>query len=139
MRSGVEPDVAAGEHLAGDVHVVVLNKHEVPVEAAVFAQMNDVLDVAFPFIVAWMGFAGENELNGARLIARESHDIVELLEHQGCALIGGEPPRETYGQRVRIKELVESDKVLCPALALDQEAAARELDQFAAESIAHGP
>ena len=108
-------------------------------EVAVFAQMNDVLDVAFPFIVAWMGFAGENELNGARLIARELHDIIELLEHQGCALIGGEPSCETYGQRVRIKELVESDKVLCPALALDQEAAARELDQFAAESIAHGP
>src|SRR5215472_14225978 len=67
----VEPDIAAGDHLAGDVDVVVLQEDEMALEVAVFAEMDDVLDVAFPVVVARVGFAGKDELNGARLVARE--------------------------------------------------------------------
>ena len=61
---GVEPHVAAGDHLAGDVHVIVLEKHQVPLQVAVFAQVNDVLDVALAVIVARVGLAGKMNWTG---------------------------------------------------------------------------
>src|SRR5258706_9803122 len=54
----VQPHVAAGNHLSGNVHVVVLNENQVTFEVAVLAQMDDVLDVSLAVVVARMGFAG---------------------------------------------------------------------------------
>src|SRR5581483_11314144 len=50
----VQPDVAAGNHLARDVDVVVLDEHETALEVAVFAEVNDVLNVALAVVVARM-------------------------------------------------------------------------------------
>src|SRR5207249_936577 len=122
---GVEPDVAAGHHLPGDVHVVVLDEDEVSLEIAVFAEVDDVLDVTLAVVVARMGLAGENELDGPGLVASQLHDVVELLEDQRSAFIGGETAGEADGQRVGIEQLIESDEVaLGQALALDEQAAA---------------
>ena len=44
------------------MHIVVLNEHEVPLEIAVLAQVNDVLDIPLAIIVARMRFAGEHKL-----------------------------------------------------------------------------
>jgi hypothetical protein len=59
----VEPDVAAGNHRARHVNVVVFDEHHVALEFAVFAQVNDALDVALAVVVARMGLAGKNELH----------------------------------------------------------------------------
>ena len=64
----VQPDVAAGNHLPRDMDVVVLDENQMAFQFAVFAQVNDVLDVALAFVVARMRFAGENELDGTRLV-----------------------------------------------------------------------
>jgi hypothetical protein len=48
--------------LARDVDVVVLDEDQAALEFAVFAEVNDVLDEAFAFVVARVGFAGEDEL-----------------------------------------------------------------------------
>src|SRR5437879_433449 len=74
----VEPNVAAGDHLASDVHIVILDENQVALQVAVFAEMNDVLDVALPIVIPRVGLAGEHELNGPRLVARQTHDVVEL-------------------------------------------------------------
>src|SRR2546423_10170611 len=82
----VEPNVTAGNHLPGDMHVVVLDEDQVALELAVFAEVNDVLDVALAFVVARMRFAGENELDRPRGVPREPDHIFELLKNKRCAL-----------------------------------------------------
>ena len=103
----VQPDVAAGHHLARDVDVVVLDEHQVAREFAVFAQMDDLLDEALAVVVARVGLAGEDELDGPLLVAAQFHDVLELLENQRRALVGGEAAGEADGQRVGIQQMVE--------------------------------
>src|SRR5215468_10498442 len=79
---GIKPDVAAGDHLASDVHVVVFDKNQVALQIAVLAQVNDVLDVAFAVVVPRVSFSRENKLDRPGLVAREFYDVVELLKDQ---------------------------------------------------------
>jgi hypothetical protein len=82
-------------------------KTRLPCQFAVLAQMDDLLDEPFAVVVARMRLAGKDELHGPLLVAREFHDVVELLENQRRALVGGEPAREADGQRVGIQQAVE--------------------------------
>src|SRR4051812_21852522 len=83
----VQPHVAAGHHLTRHMDVVILNKHEAALELCVFAQMDDVLDEAFPFVIPWMRFPREHELHRSLLVADEFYDVFELLEDQRRALV----------------------------------------------------
>src|SRR5687767_6702289 len=74
----IEPNVAAGNHLTRDMHVIVLDKDEPAFEFAVFAEMNDVLNETLPFIVARMGLARENKLNRPVRVVGEFYDVFEL-------------------------------------------------------------
>ena len=77
---------------------------------------------------------------GPVLVARQAHDVLELLEDQRRAFVGGEPPGKPDGQRVGVEQLVEGDEVAVgQALALDQQPAAGKLDQFAAQLVAQAP
>src|SRR5688572_17143925 len=96
----VEPNVAAGNHLARDMHVIVLDKDEPAFEFAVFAEMNDVLNETLPFIVARMGLARENKLNRPVRVVGEFYDVFELLENQRGAFVSGKTPGETDRQRI---------------------------------------
>ena len=82
-----------------------------PGQFAVLAEVDDLLDEPFAFVVARMRLAGEDELDGPLLVVREFHDVVELLENQRRAFVGGEPARETDGQRVGIQQMVEADEI----------------------------
>src|SRR5688572_21665356 len=103
----VEPDIAAGNHLARDVHVIILDEDEAAFEFAVFAKVNDVLDETLAFIVARMGFAGEDELNRALRVLRELHDVFELLEDQRSALVSRETAREADRERIGAQQLID--------------------------------
>src|SRR5262249_15971288 len=136
----VQPNVAAGHHLPRDVNVVVLDEDEIVLEIAITAEVNDVLDVTLAFVVARVGLAGENKLEGPLFVFNELNDIVELLKNQRRALIGRETAREADRQRVRVQQLVEGDEIsLRQSLALDQKPPPGELDQFAAQSVAQRP
>src|SRR5688572_1913675 len=91
----VEPNVAARNHLARDVDIVIFNENEVSFEFAKFAEMDDVLDEFFAFVVAGMRFAREDKLNGPLLVVDEADDIFELLENEGRTFVSGESARET--------------------------------------------
>ena len=136
----VQPDITAGNHLPADVHVVVLYEHEVAFELAVFAQVNDVLDEALALVVARMGLARENELNGPLFVVDELHDISKLLKDQRRALVRGEAAGKTDGQRIGIEQVIESDEVvLRQPLALNQQTPAAEFDQLAAQVVTQRP
>jgi len=93
----VEPHVTTGNHLPRDVHVIVLDEYQVALQVAVFAKMNDVLDVAFAIVVTRMRLAGEYELNGTGFVTRQAHDIFDLLENQWGTLVSGEAAGEADG------------------------------------------
>src|SRR5665213_560468 len=102
--------------------------------------MNNLLDEALAVVVARMRFAGENELHGTLLVAAELHDVLELLENQRRAFVSRETAREADGERVGIQEMIETDVVaLREALALEQQSAAAEFNQFAAQLVTERP
>src|SRR5665213_3266717 len=136
----IQPDVAAAHHLARNVNIVIFEKHEVAREFAVFAEMNDLLDETFAFVIARVRFAGENKLKGALFVAREFDDVFELLENERRAFVSGEAAREADGQRVEVQETVEADIIAGGgALVLLEQAASRKFDEFAAQFVAQGP
>src|SRR6267143_4178702 len=57
----IEPDITTGDHLPRHVHIIILNKNEVPLKIAVFPEVNDVLDITFAIVVARVRLAGENK------------------------------------------------------------------------------
>ncbi len=136
----VEPHVAARGHRPCHMHVVVLDEDQVALQLAVLAEVDDVLDVTFAGIVARVGLAREDELDGPLPVARELHDVFKLLEDQRRPLVRGKAPRKADGQRVGIEERVESDEVAArQALVLQKQAAAGELDHLAPQPVAQAP
>ena len=120
--------------------VVIFDEDQIAREFAVLAQMNDLLDEAFAFVVARMRLAGENKLDRPLLVVREFHDVFKLLENQRRAFVSGEAAREADGQRVGIQQMVEADEIaLRRALVLKQQTAAREFNQFAAQFVTQRP
>src|SRR5262249_40581044 len=106
----------------------------------VFAQMDDVLDVAFAVIIAGMGLAGKNELDGPRTITRKADDVLELLEDQWRTLVGRKAPGKSDGQRVGIQQLVKRDEIaLGMALNGRMQSPTRKLDQLPAQFVTEGP
>src|SRR5437762_2213026 len=85
----VQPDITPGNHLPPDVHIVVFYENQAAFQLAVFTQVNDVLDEAFPLVVARMRFAGKNELNGPLFVMNQLHDVLKLLKYQRRPLVGG--------------------------------------------------
>src|SRR5262245_7584138 len=58
----VQPYVATGNHLARNVHIVILDEDEVALQLAVFAEMDDMLNEFLSIVIARVRFAGINEL-----------------------------------------------------------------------------
>src|SRR5512145_210100 len=102
--------------------------------------MNDVLDVSLAIIVTRMRFAGEDKLDWPGFVARQLHNIFELLEDQRRAFVGRKPSCEADGQGIRIEQLVEGDEIAVgQPLPLDEKPPASELNQFAPEIVAQRP
>jgi hypothetical protein len=65
--------------------------------------VDDVLDVAFAFVVAGMRFAGKDELDGALRVFDQFQDVLKLLEDQRRPFVGGKAAGEPDGERVRVE------------------------------------
>ena len=136
----IQPHIAAADHLAGDVDIVVLDEDEAALEFAVFAEVNDLLDELLALVIARMSLAGEDELQRTLFVVGQLHDVFKLLEDERRALVGGEAAGEPDGQRVGIEQMIEGDEIpLAKGLALDEQAAAGELDQFTAQPVTERP
>src|SRR6267142_2549466 len=109
-------------------------------QVAVFAQMNDVLDVALAILVPGMRFSCKDKLHRTLFLAGEFDDVLKLLKDERRAFIRGKAASETDRQRVGIEQLIEGDEIpLAEALALEEEAAAGELDQFTPQLVPERP
>ena len=99
----VEPDVDALHQVAGDVDVVIFDEHDAAGEAAVVAEVFDLLDEVLAGLVGRMGLAGEDELHGALRIVDQLGQRIHLAEEQVGPLVRGEAACEADGERVGIE------------------------------------
>ena len=138
----VEPDIAAGDERAADLHVVLLDEHDASAQLGVAGHLEDRACVGLAARVARMGLAREDELHGALRIAHDACEPVDVGEDERRALVGGEAPREPDGERLRIeraREFIERRGHLATALAGAHDAVAREAHHLRAQRGAHGP
>src|SRR5207253_333656 len=96
----VQPDIAARNHLAGDMNIVILNKDQVAFQFAEPAQVNNMLNVALAFVIARVRLARENKLDWPLPVVRQLDDILELLKNERGAFVGREAAGEPDGQGV---------------------------------------
>ena len=47
----VQPHIAAADHLARDMDVIILHDHQVPLQLAELAEVHDALDIALAVVV----------------------------------------------------------------------------------------
>ena len=71
----IQPNVAAGHHLPRDVHVVILEEHQMPAQLGVVTHVDDFLDQPLAFIVARMRLAGKDKLHRPPQVAGKTHKI----------------------------------------------------------------
>src|SRR5947208_4125463 len=93
------------------MHVVVFDKHQMALQIAIFAQVNDMLNVALAIVIPRMGFAGEDKLNRPSLITGQFDDILKLLKNERSSFVGGKAARKPNGQGIRIEQRIEGDEI----------------------------
>ncbi len=97
---GVHPDVDALNHLAGQVHVVVLQEEYLAHELRHGRYLHNALDEILTGLVVRVSLAGEDELHGALFVVHDLRQTVEVREEQVGALVGGEAAGEADGEDV---------------------------------------
>ena len=91
--------------MAGDVHVVILEKDDVAEEAGIARDLKDALDGPFAGVVARVGLAGDDELDRLTGPVEEAEQAVEVAKEQIAAFVGGEAPGKADGQGGGIEAL----------------------------------
>jgi len=139
---GVEPDVAALDQVAGDFHVVVFQEDQVVAAFLGGAELHQLLDDFFAFVVLGVGLAGEDELDGPRRVVDDfDHPLLVLQEHVG-AFVGGEASGEADGQGLGIEDLfgeLQFAAFGAPGDELVVQAAADEVHQAFAQPFVGAP
>src|SRR6266478_4939887 len=102
--------------------------------------MNNVLNIAFAFIIARMGLACEEKLDGPFLVHDQLHNVLKSLEYQRRSFVGCKSARETDGQSIEIQKLIKRNEVsLSQTLSLNQKTPAGEFDQLTTQLVAQRP
>ena len=76
---GIEPDIGALDQIAGDVHVVVLDKQEPVTQVGAPPEIHQAADDPLAFVVLGMGLAGKNELHRMVFRIDEGFQPVRIL------------------------------------------------------------
>ena len=102
----VQPDVDAVHQLAGHGHVVVLHKQQAVLDAVFAGEADDLLNEPLAALVAGMGLAAEDKLNGPLLVRQHLHDAVAVAEEQRGALVGGKAAGKADGERLGVQQIL---------------------------------
>ena len=57
------------------------------VKFGVLAEMNDVLDKTFSFIITWMRFPRKDELDGILFVLHQPDNLFKLLENERSTFV----------------------------------------------------
>jgi len=97
---GVEPDVAALDESAGDVHVVVFEEDDAAEVVAGLGELDELADEFLAGLVGGVAFAGDEELYWSVGVGEERFEAVLVSHEEGAAFVGGESSGEADGEDV---------------------------------------
>src|SRR5690554_7208504 len=86
--------------MARDIHFVVGQEDDAPLEFRVGGQVHNLLDKRLAILIGRMSFAGVDDLNGAIRVANQPLEALQVIHDEVGALIGGESSSEADGQRL---------------------------------------
>tara|TARA_B110000196_G_scaffold163032_1_gene140062 strand:- start:272 stop:559 length:288 start_codon:yes stop_codon:yes gene_type:complete len=89
--------------VAGEVHVVVLQKEDATVEGLFAGEVDDLANKVLARVVLGMGLAGEEDLQWSVAIGEKGFEALDIAEEQIAAFIGGEAPGKADGQRLGVE------------------------------------
>src|SRR5690554_7063209 len=84
--------------MARDIHFVVGQEDDAPLEFRVGGQVHNLLDKRLAILIGRMSFAGVDDLNGAIRVANQPLEALQVIHDEVGALIGGESSSEADGQ-----------------------------------------
>jgi hypothetical protein len=137
---GIQPDISAGNQVAGNVDVVVLDEHNLAEEILTAGKINDLLDECLSRIVPRMSFPGEHDLYRTLLVVQHPESPVEIAKKERSAFIGCKAPREPDRKNIGGEHGLEDSGVKSSvAKMLFSQLLAGEFDQFPSQSVAELP
>lgn len=78
--------------------VVVLNKHDPPLELGLAGEFVHLADEMLAGLVLGVRLAGKHKLDWALRVVKQFEQPFRVAEKQGGPLVSGKPPRESDGQ-----------------------------------------
>src|SRR5262249_43171198 len=101
----VEPDIDAGDELARDADVVVLEEDDVRLEARVASGLDDTTDDVLAVRVLRVSLPGVDDLDGPLGGVEELGRALDVVEKEVGALVDRETPREADREDGRREDL----------------------------------
>src|SRR5699024_1937407 len=100
----VQPDIGAGDQVAGQVDVIVRQEQEAVTHTGLVCELDDLLHELLATHVVRVGLAGDHELHRAFLVEEDGTQPLRVAQHQCQALVGGHTAGETDGQHLRVQD-----------------------------------
>ena len=141
----VQPHVDAGHHAPRDVQVVALEEQDAAGELLLAREVHQRADQLLPGLVRRMRLAREQEQDLPALVGEQAAQVVEVVEEQRGALVGGEAPAEADGEHVRVgrvgvaQDALEVRLAAVVARVLHRHAMAHHVEQARLDVLAHAP
>ena len=101
----IQPYIDTLNHLASQLHIVVLQEEDLTHELGHSRYLYDALDQILTGLIVRVSLTCEYELYGALLVINDSSQTIEVREEQVCTLIGCKTASETDSQHVGLQTL----------------------------------
>src|SRR5207248_8379245 len=102
----VQPKIDGLHQAPRNVSVVILDEADAIIETGFAREFVNFLDQGFAAFVAWMRFAGENELNGSGGIVQQFVQAIFIGEEKRAAFVGSETSRKSDGENLGIENAI---------------------------------
>src|SRR5436190_16096973 len=102
----VQPKIDGLHQAPRNVSVVILDEDDAIIETGFAREFVNFLDQGFAAFVAWMRFAGENELNGSGGIVQQFVQAIFIGEEKRAAFVGSETSRKSDGENLGIENAI---------------------------------
>ena len=108
-RRRVHPDIYAGDELAGQTHVVVLQEDNLAKELRATADLEDVLDESLSTTIGRVCLTGEEELYRILGVVDDALQTLQVGEEQVCTLVRGKATPEADEQSIGVNPFEDGD------------------------------
>src|SRR5262249_52998249 len=101
---GIEPNVDPLDEEFRHVHVIIFYECHVASYFMIVAEAQDFMNEITTRFICWVGFASEDQLDGAPLVMEQVFEPIEVAEQQGRPLVGGKTPGKADRERFWVEQ-----------------------------------